>query len=266
MVRTGLIGLGRSLPGALGGVERRIGLTKEDVTVLRGCARPRDTDCSRHTGDVAMSVHDDLKFVQEAPHLPIKSYAIETGRHHDRELVAPQPSWETTVIAERAQPIGDTAQHRVACCMAEDVVDAFEAVEVDQKHGHVVVRSARLVQPSIENTVKFGPVGQLGQVVDASEVAQALLQAVPFGDVLDQTDEGNGFALGQLDLAGVPHAPRVAFGGYEIAVHLERLARVQRAPDRGDEEGAIGLGEIVHDLAVRHTGADGPFVDGEDTV
>ena len=36
--------------------------------------------------------------------------------------------------------------------------------------------------------------------------------------------------------------------------------------DRGDEEGAIGLGEIVHDLAVWHAGADGPLVDGEDTV
>ncbi len=126
---------------------------------------------------MAGTFHDDLEVVQEALHRPVHSHAVDIGGQHDGELVAPQPRRKAPGIAGGAQPIGDPAQHRVARGMAEGVVDALEAVEVDQQDGHVAVRGACVPQPGIENPVKLDAVGQLGQVVGAGQMTQTLLQA-----------------------------------------------------------------------------------------
>ena len=147
---------------------------------------------------------------------------------------------------------------------AEQVVLKLRRIEVQTAQGKSLALACK--EAEIEDAVKLDSVGELGEIVGSSLMAQTLLQAVPLDNVLDQADESHGLALGQFDLAGAPHAPWVPLGRDEIGVHLERLPGVQRASYRGQECATVGLGEKVHDLAGRHAATDRQFVDGEDPI
>ena len=61
----------------------------------------------------------------------------------DGKLVAPDASHGVGFAHDAGQPLGDTAQHVVACEMPEPIVDLLEAVDVEVQQGQRAVLPLR---------------------------------------------------------------------------------------------------------------------------
>jgi uncharacterized protein (DUF433 family) len=72
--------------------------------------------------------------------------------------------------------------------------------------------------------VKAGAVGQAGQRVGVSALAQRLFAGVAFGDVLEHTYHCHWPPVDQLGLADAAHPPRAAVGSEEVAFEIEGFA------------------------------------------
>ncbi len=72
-------------------------------------------------------------------------------------------------VAERVlQPLADFYQHPVADLLAERIVQALEAVHVDQQNRRAVPGRSRLAQTGLPEFEKTGPAGKAGQLVAMS--------------------------------------------------------------------------------------------------
>jgi hypothetical protein len=95
------------------------------------------------------------------------------AREHERELLAAEPGRLVTVIARRAQDLGEAPQHVVARVVAERIVDALEVVEVEHQK--------RELPAGAERVVGMPGVGILGDVerrrVDQHAVAGPVVLA-----------------------------------------------------------------------------------------
>ena len=72
----------------------------------------------------------------------------------DGELVAAQPRDGVVRADGRPDPRGRLAQHVVAGAVAEAVVEALEAVDVDEQHGDAAVAVAAPLQRVLEAVVE----------------------------------------------------------------------------------------------------------------
>ncbi|MDJ0932030.1 hypothetical protein [Breoghania sp.] len=59
-----------------------------------------------------------------------------TVQRHDDELVAAEPRGDDIARRIGGNVFADRTQHRIAHRMPERVVDALEAIEVDEQHDH----------------------------------------------------------------------------------------------------------------------------------
>src|SRR5205814_7482123 len=93
------------------------------------------------------------------------------GRQQYRELVATDPRDGVVVTQYRPEPMAGLDEYLVAGMMSERVVDAFEAVQVDQHDGQM---SARIVvgrlQRGSQATFEQRTVGESGQWVVQGQV------------------------------------------------------------------------------------------------
>ena len=169
----------------------------------------------------------------------------------DGEFVAADARHGVAVAHAMAKPAAHHLEQLVAHRMAERIVDALEAVEVEVKHGKLVA-AVDAGQRVGEPLAKQQPVGQVGQRVVPRHVGDALLGLAAFGDVvvggdeaavahgmiehrdgapvrqLDQLGEGGagGQRLVQLADIGVDIAAEPAIGLAVLEQFAERAARL----------------------------------------
>ena len=134
-----------------------------------------------------------------------------------------------------ADALRDGAEQLVADRMAERVVDALEVVEVEIEHRQrLAACDSTRASPSAMLLAEQHAVRQVGQRVVARHVGDALLGAMPLGDVLVDRDPA---ALRHRLVRDLDHAP---VG--EMAMH-DQIARLERCH--------VGVVELVGgDVAV----------------
>jgi hypothetical protein len=100
--------------------------------------------------------------------------ALQVGQQH-RELVAAQPGHDVGIAHGAPDAPGGEPQHHVAGRVAERVVGALEAVEVDVQHGQGPALPLRLRQQLLEHDHQVVPVGQLREAVVVRLFVQLLV-------------------------------------------------------------------------------------------
>ncbi len=94
-----------------------------------------------------------------------------------------------------AEIVGDAAQDLISSLMAEGVVDALEAVEIEQEESEAAFAAAAAVEGVVEVILEGAAVGQAGEIVVQGE-------PLVIGDLLLQHDENH--AQGDESLLHVP--------------------------------------------------------------
>ena len=125
----------------------------------------------------------------------------------DDEFVAAQTADRVGAAYAAGQALGHFLQYRVADGMAEAVVDALEAVEVDKHHGHLAMLAPRRRQRLLQAVEKQHPVGQVGQVIVLGQMTGARLGLLALGDV-GQHHHIVGDLAQRIADAGVGHPQR----------------------------------------------------------
>ena len=149
--------------------------------------------------------------------------ALDAGAQ-DGELVALQPGEHVAVLEPVAQAPGHRLEQAVAELLAEGVVDALEAVEVDVQQRRDLVLPARALQLLLGAVLERGGVRQAGQAVEAGRARAVGLLLPQLGDVERDAQHLGGPArrVGERGL-----------GGQEAALAAAELDRlVARARER----------------------------------
>ena len=145
------------------------------------------------------------------------------------------PGLMTAVSRQR-----DFLEQLVADRMAERVVDRFEAVEVDQVDGEVVLAFVHGRQHAVDALAELGAVGKPGEFVELGEMCDALLRALALGHVLEDDD---GAAVGH-------HPARHRDGPVAVGRGLELVEFV--LPQAADQF----VDDLLDALALVIAGAD----------
>ncbi len=109
---------------------------------------------------------------------PVHDTGIFEVGQHDRELVAAQPGEvQTDVVAPGPrndiagaqlllQALGHGLQQEIAGAVAERIVDALEAVQIEEQKGQLAVPAARMQQLAVGALEEVQPVRHPGQRVE----------------------------------------------------------------------------------------------------
>ena len=182
--------------------------------------------------------------------------------HQDDELVAAPARHRVARPHRGLQALRDHAQHLVADVVAEAVVDALEAVEVDEQQRHQAAAADRPGECLLQAVEQQGAVGQAGEEVVGGFVLQAGGDREGLGDIAEHDDAAlaaladrrRGHAQGAS--AAVRGAPAQRLGQAHALAAREGIARrVARGP---------GLGaEVLQQLAERAPARGGAAEPGQ---
>ena len=156
--------------------------------------------------------------------------------HQDDELVAAPARHRVARPHRGLQALRDHAQHLVADVVAQAVIDALEAVEVDEEHCDQAAAADRSGERLLQSVKQQGAVGQAGEQVVGGFVLQARGDRERLGDVAEHNDTAftvfanfadrrGGHAQGAL--AAVGRAPAQRLG------KTHALAASEGVVDRG---------------------------------
>ncbi len=146
--------------------------------------------------------------------------------HHHGEFVATHARRHAGTADDGFEPVRHFLQQLVATGMAERVVDALEAVEIDQQQRETA-QPRRFGHAFAEPLLQHVPVRQPGQRIVIGAMRQLVLQPREFRDVL------------------VRRYPAAA--GQRLVRHRYRLAGIELA-DFGRGEPALGQPHAVADI------------------
>ena len=201
----------------LGAIERHVGIAQQLIGLVAVGRRHGDAD--RGADDDLMAVHVERleQRVDDA-----RGELAGIGRIglavHDGELVAAEPRHGLGAGHHALQPLAYRAQQRIADRMTERIVDALEAVEVEEHHRQFVAAAQRLHHLVLEHH----PVRQVGQRVVPRHVNDLGLGAPALGDVFIGRDPA---AVGGRAVQAGNHPAVVEF------IKMRRLVAVADQPD-----------------------------------
>ena len=159
----------------------------------------------------------------------------------DRELVAAEARHGVLRPHHALEALGDLAQHLVAGAVAERVVDALEAVEVEEVDGggRIAVAPGEHVAQAV---AEQRPVGQAGERVVQGQALELDLHALAIGDVEEDAVEErvlaglavehDGHLVADPDVAAVGRAQAVLLDELLARARALGLVRRRRAPRR----------------------------------
>ena len=149
--------------------------------------------------------------------------------HHHHELVAPQAADRILPAHRLRQPGSHRAQQPVADVVAQGVVDALEAVQVDEQHRHLRVHRPGLRQRRLQALLAQRAIGQLRQHIMVRQEADALHVELAVGDVNGDADVvrhrtalaafayGRHHEPGRIGLARAAAKAHLALPGFALA-------------------------------------------------
>ncbi|KAG1318673.1 hypothetical protein G6F63_015108 [Rhizopus arrhizus] len=109
------------------------------------------------------------------------------GEEHG-ELIGAKPADPVAIAHGRHQVIGETAQHLIAGCMAEAVVDQLEMIQVYVAQRMRAAVAAHLQQRAFQQAFDLAAVDQAGQRLVAGVVLDLTRQRMVLADVLDDRE------------------------------------------------------------------------------
>ena len=208
----------------LGAVERDVGVLHQ---VDRGQAIGReDGDADAGADGHGLVVEDELggeAVDQAARHLDRVLGLLAAGLE-DGEFVAAEAGHDVAVAQVAAQALGHLAEQLVAGGMAQRVVHALEAVEIEAEHRDRRLRLLGELEGEQEVVVQLGAVGEPGERVVMGEEADALLGLAALANVAECGDAGRQPAIvdrARDDLDGKPLAAR----GHDFGLGRDRIVR-----------------------------------------
>jgi len=166
-------------PGLLGLVHRRVGALQELLGVAAVVREAGDPDAGRDR--LLRGALDRQRLAQQAEHLlgdAQRVLVVDQVGNEDRELVAAQTRAGVALAQAASDALRGEAQQRVARQVAERVVHALEAVEVEEQHGEALAVAPRGGDRLLEPVLEQRPVGEAGELVVGRELARALARDV----------------------------------------------------------------------------------------
>ena len=228
--------------GLLGRVHRRVGGAQQAVEVLQlrrlhgdadaGADLQRDVVLAQRLGQRRQQLARDVAGI------------LRLGQvaQHDHELVVAEAREQVAVAQLLVQPRGGQLQQGVAGGMAEGVVDALEAVQVDQQHRQGLATLAGLAHRFLGALAQQEAVRQAGQAVVVRQQLDALVGLAFAADVAEQHHEARRQALAAIELDQHLHPHALARRPVEAQLQLLGQAAVADPLQRGFEGIARILG------------------------
>jgi hypothetical protein len=188
----------------------------------------------------------------------------------DSELIAAEPGHGVMGSDCRSDPQRRLSQSGIAGGMAEAVVDALEAVDVDEQDSNASLSVPPALEGVLEAVVEERPVRQPGQVVVQGHVRELNLRALTLNRVADRTLQRGGiqpFACQDVLRARLHSRQRtrrvsigadddgrdVCPGRLEVSQRTHRLEPRSRGVEHyarhtraGEETHRVGDGLVVH--------------------
>ncbi|MCW0447782.1 hypothetical protein NB706_000616 [Xanthomonas sacchari] len=228
--------------GLLGRVHRRVGGAQQAVEVLAPLLHQRDADAGADLDHVLAAVQRlGQRRDQLARHVPGVARLGEVAQHH-HELVAAETAEQVAGAQLLVHAGGRQLQQRVAGGVAEGIVDALEAVQVDEQHRQRGAALHRLVHRLLGLLAQQLPVRQAGQQVVVGQQLDALAGLAFAGDVAEQHHEARRQAVAFVQLDQHLHPDALPGRAVEAQVQLLRQAALGDAHQRGLERIARVLG------------------------
>jgi hypothetical protein len=227
-------------PGhGLGVVHGGVGVAQEVLGPLVARLVGRDPDAGGEEDLAPRKLEGRVQGLLDALRHPLGDLVVRHVVHQHRELVPAQAGHGVARSQAGLQPAGDLHQQLVPGQVAEAVVDALEAVDVQEEGGEAVLRPApEAGQAGGQPVHEQGPVGQAGQRVVEGAVPQPLLGAAAVGDVGADGGRAQHLALGvaQHGVAPGDEAPVAGLGedlGLGVGLDLAADDVLPEGPPRG---------------------------------
>ena len=168
------------LAAVLGVIHREVRIAQQFGD---GLAMPGINGDADAGGDEQLIVFNLVRRAQGDQELPRRRAAASSSGWRVRTMMNSSPPMRparSSSVSSRFKSLAYFPQQPVAHGMAEDVVDLFEAVEIDEQHGQVARALARVFQSGIEEFHEVGAVGQAGERVVPSLELQAFVETSLF--------------------------------------------------------------------------------------
>jgi hypothetical protein len=182
-------------PSGLGPVHRVVALLEELLGGDAFAVGDRDPDARPEDDVVAIDHERPGQLLRDTPPDGERAAVAVDALAQNRELASTQPRHGVVRPDGGLDPRRRIAQHVVARAVAEAVVEALEAVEVDEQHGDDAVLVAAPPQRVLEAVVEHRPVRQAREVVVDGQVGELNLSALAIDRVADRPLERAGVDL-----------------------------------------------------------------------
>ncbi len=226
----------RIAPVLLGMVHGHVGVAQQGIDV--GAIAGTDADADRHRQADLLRSHlhrPRHRLHHAAGHVGRLVDPANVGQDHDK-LVAALAADGIDPAHAAFQAPRHFPEHGVPGLVAKTVVDALEAVQVEEHHRHHAVLAARRLQGLLQAVEKQHPVWQVGQEVVLGQVAGVLFEPLAVGDV-GQDGHVVRHQAGLVADRGQGHPDRVF------------LAALALAPDFALP--VVVIGHVIPDLRVK---------------
>ena len=173
-------------PDVLAACERDAGILDQRLEVARIARRDGDAEAGLEVEGVAVNVeigleaaHDPAQHRGRArPSRAARRSSRRTRRPTSRATAVsktPPPARAARlapILEHQAEPVRHLAQHEIALVGAERVVDALEAVEVDDDQRGALVVPVIASMAAVDPQLELLAIGQAGELVDEGQRAE----------------------------------------------------------------------------------------------
>ena len=182
--QTGLVEGEAALAVGLGCIKRQVGMLEQRVAVGTVARKHRHPDRGLHRMQaLPVDFERFLHGLDDQARNPGNVIAALHFLQHDGKFVAAQAHHVVAGPHQRLQPRRRVPQQRVACAVAEGIVDMPEVVEVDKQQGQSRVAGAGRLDRRGQEFHQPVPVRQARQRIGVGHVGQRLLLRAPVGNV-----------------------------------------------------------------------------------
>ena len=233
------------LAACLGVIHRHVGVAQHLVSRLLRL-RTRDADARAQVHVLAFHLQRTAQRRRDARrhvhHLTFATHLFQ----QDRELVATEARRGVTVAKAGAQPVRRLHQHGITRGMAQRIVDLLEVVQVEEDHGHFVVRALGAAKPVCHAILKQRAIAKPRQRIMQRLVSKMFLQRDTLRHVADREHDAVDVRVGE-------QVRRNGFGAHPFTVDADHAApdvAQRRAAHQGRGEVCLvrGAVRLVHQL------------------
>src|SRR5581483_6129253 len=153
---------------------------EELVTLVAVLGRERDPDAAADRDGLAVDLEGSADcFDEPRSEHRAGTFRAAAARPHDQsKLIAAEPCRDVDFADFALDAPGHLAEQDVSRLMAVSVVDAFEAIEVEQEHRELRLLLRQQVQAIIDALAEQVAIGEIGERVVMRELSDLCLRAL----------------------------------------------------------------------------------------